>query len=159
LLRRLSEDRTNQKLRETANDVADLVQQKIIDAAPPSFASGIEAQVIEDGEGRFRIVATAEVIRNSGWDESGEPVDIAPFVDQGTGIFGPNKQMIKPQQAKSMLFYWDKPGQARDYGGFSQGWWHAKKLHGQKGQNFMKKGWRNGMDVARRRFRKFLSEL
>jgi hypothetical protein len=148
----------NVRLRDACDDTAALIQSKIIDLAPASFAPGIEAHVEQDGEGRFKIVATATHRRASGWDESGPVVDIAPFVNDGTGMFGPNRRMIRPTNRKWMYFFWERPGGARDYPGFKYGFKFMKENHGQKPQGFMERGWRNAMRVARRRFGQMLKK-
>lgn len=155
LLRRLSDDRRSDLLHDAAQETADIIQAEIIRRVPVDrgrLAQGVEAKVEVDDKGRFRIIATAEAK-----GESGD--DYAPYVDKGTGIFGPGRRPIVPKHGRYMRFFWRKPGKARDYPGFRRGWWKVRKVAGQKPQRFMERGWRSGMRIARRKFRDVLNKL
>jgi hypothetical protein len=154
LLRRLSEDKMNKTFKEMAEDTRDIVKAEIIARTPEDHGDlrgSVEVEILEDGQGRIRIVASA-----SAKNDAGE--DYAPFVEEGTGIFGPRRQMVQAKNAKGMKFFWRKPGEFRDYGGFRRGWWRMKQHHGARGQRFLHRGWRAGMRIARKKFRKFLKE-
>ncbi len=153
LLRRLDPDRMDDKLLDIANETAAIIEGKIIERIQPisgDLAASVEVKVDPGLDGRYRIIATAEA-----FNERGD--DYAPYVERGTGIFGPKHHMIKAENPRGMGFFWKQKGKYRDYPGFRFGKWRGvKEHHGAKAQWFMKRGWRNGMAIARRRWRSIL---
>lgn len=79
--------------------------------------------------------------------ENGVPVgtiasnkEYAIFVHEGTGIYGPKKEVIRPRQAKALQWPVTNPGKGRRRykGGKTQAYNYAKFVRGQKGVPYLK---------------------
>lgn len=155
LLRRLDPEHFQADLMEAAQETKDIIESEIVRRTPVDSGNlerGIKTELIVDGQGRYRIVASAVATNKDG-------EDYAPYVEDGTGVFGPHRQMIEAKSPKGMRFFWKRPGMARDYGGFRYGAWRMHRIAGQKPKRYLHLGWRSGMRFARDRFRQLLKEL
>ena len=68
------------------------------------------------------------IVRKPNSHEITNDVHYLPFVNDGTGIYGPRHQRITPKHAKYLHFFWK--GQE----------WFLKSVRGQKPQRFVERG-------------------